>query len=322
MNRFRRLRTSEEIRRLVRETHVNIRSLIYPVFVAENISEKKPVESMPEVYQYPLSELDEIISRCSESRIGGVLLFGIPAHKDESASSAYDDNGITQQAIRFIKKNYPELPVIADVCLCEYTSHGHCGVVKGDRILNDETLPLLCRMAVSMADAGADIIAPSDMMDGRVRAIRSALDEKGFIETPVMSYSAKYASGYYSPFRDAAESAPAFGDRRTYQMDFSNVREAVREVEDDIAEGADIVMVKPALAYLDVVRAVRESCNLPLAAYNVSGEYSMVKAAAKLGYIDEKRIVLENLTAIKRAGADIIITYHALDAARWLTEVD
>ena len=322
MNRFRRLRTSEEIRRLVRETHVNIRSLIYPVFVAENISEKKPVESMPEVYQYPLSELDEIISRCSESRIGGVLLFGIPAHKDESASSAYDDNGITQQAIRFIKKNYPELPVIADVCLCEYTSHGHCGVVKGDRILNDETLPLLCRMAVSMADAGADIIAPSDMMDGRVRAIRSALDEKGFIETPVMSYSTKYASGYYSPFRDAAESAPAFGDRRTYQMDFANVREAVREVEDDIAEGADIVMVKPALAYLDVVRAVRESCNLPLAAYNVSGEYSMVKAAAKLGYIDEKRIVLENLTAIKRAGADIIITYHALDAARWLTEVD
>ncbi len=322
MNRFRRLRTSEEIRRLVRETHVNIRSLIYPVFVAENISEKKPVESMPEVYQYPLSELDEIISRCLESRIGGVLLFGIPAHKDESASSAYDDNGITQQAIRFIKKNYPELPVIADVCLCEYTSHGHCGVVKGDRILNDETLPLLCRMAVSMAEAGADIIAPSDMMDGRVGAIRSALDEKGFIETPVMSYSAKYASGYYSPFRDAAESAPAFGDRRTYQMDFANVREAVREVEDDIAEGADIVMVKPALAYLDVVRAVRESCNLPLAAYNVSGEYSMVKAAAKLGYIDEKRIVLENLTAIKRAGADIIITYHALDAARWLTEVD
>lgn len=322
MNRFRRLRTSEEIRRLVRETHVNIRSLIYPVFVAENIGEKKPVESMPEVYQYPLSELDEIISRCAESRIGGVLLFGIPAHKDESASSAYDDNGITQQAIRFIKKNYPELPVIADVCLCEYTSHGHCGVVKGDRILNDETLPLLCRMAVSMAEAGADIIAPSDMMDGRVGAIRSALDEKGFIETPVMSYSAKYASGYYSPFRDAAESAPAFGDRRTYQMDFANVREAVREVEDDIAEGADIVMVKPALAYLDVVRAVRESCNLPLAAYNVSGEYSMVKAAAKLGYIDEKRIVLENLTAIKRAGADIIITYHALDAARWLMEVD
>lgn len=322
MNRFRRLRTSEEIRRLVRETHVNIRSLIYPVFVAENISEKKPVESMPEVYQYPLSELDEIISRCAESRIGGVLLFGIPAHKDESASSAYDDNGITQQAIRFIKKNYPELPVIADVCLCEYTSHGHCGVVKDDRILNDETLPLLCRMAVSMAEAGADIIAPSDMMDGRVGAIRSALDEKGFIETPVMSYSAKYASGYYSPFRDAAESAPAFGDRRTYQMDFANVREAVREVEDDIAEGADMVMVKPALAYLDVVRAVRESCNLPLAAYNVSGEYSMVKAAAKLGYIDEKRIVLENLTAIKRAGADIIITYHALDAARWLTEVD
>lgn len=306
----------------MRETHINKSSLIYPIFVAENIAVKKPVESMPEVYQYPLSELDSIISRCAESGIGGVLLFGIPSHKDEIASSAYDKNGVTQQAIRFIKKNYPELLVTADVCLCEYTSHGHCGVVKGDRILNDETLPLLSKMAVSLAESGADIIAPSDMMDGRVKAIRSALDENGFAGTPIMSYSAKFASGYYSPFRDAADSAPSFGDRRTYQMDCANVREAIREVEDDISEGADIVMVKPALAYLDVIRAVRESCDMPLAAYNVSGEYSMVKAAARLGYIDEKRIVLENLTAIKRAGADIIITYHALDAVHWLAEVD
>ena len=320
MNRFRRLRTSEEIRRLVRETHVNIRSLIYPVFVAENIGEKKPVESMPEVYQYPLSELDEIISRCAESRIGGVLLFGIPAHKDESASSAYDDNGITQQAIRFIKKNYPELPVIADVCLCEYTSHGHCGVVKEGRILNDETLPLLAKMAVSLAKAGADMIAPSDMMDGHTAYLRKSLDEHGFIDTLIMGYSAKFASGYYSPFRDAAQSAPAFGDRRTYQMDPANRREAIRECDADVLEGADILMVKPALAYLDIVRQVRDRYDHPLAVYNVSGEYSMVKAAAQNGWIDEKRIVMENMIAMKRAGADIIITYHALDVAAWLKE--
>jgi porphobilinogen synthase len=320
MKRMRRLRSGENIRRMVRETHINKSDLIYPIFVSECIEEKQEVDSMPEIYQYPVSQLDEIIKPCAESGISGVLLFGVPKTKDETASSAYDDNGITQRAIRKIKSDYPELLVIADVCLCEYTSHGHCGMVCDGKILNDETLPLLCKMAVSMAKAGADIIAPSDMMDGRVAAIRKALDENGFVDIPIMSYSAKYASGYYSPFRDAAQSAPSFGDRRTYQMDCANVREAMREIDDDIEEGADMVMVKPALAYLDVIRAARERCDLPLAAYNVSGEYSMVKAAAQLGWIDEKRIVTENLTAIKRAGADIIITYHALDAAKWLDD--
>jgi len=249
-----------------------------------------------------------------------MLIFGIPDHKDEIASSAYDKNGVTQRAVRKIKKKYPELIIIADVCLCEYMSHGHCGVVCGDKIMNDETLPLLSKMAVSLAESGADIIAPSDMMDGRVAALRNALDTAGFFDIPILSYSAKFASGYYSPFRDAAESSPSFGDRRTYQMDFANGREALREIADDIEEGADMVMVKPALAYLDVLRSAREKYDLPIAAYNVSGEYSMVKAAAQLGWIDEKRIVLENLTAIKRAGADIIITYHALDAVKWLEE--
>ncbi len=320
MNRFRRLRSSEEMRRLVRETTVLPKELIYPIFVAEGDDIKKPVDSMPDVYQYSIDNLDEILSRIDKSGISGLLIFGIPAHKDEKASSAYDDNGITQRAVRYIKEKYPKMLVIADVCLCEYTSHGHCGMVCGGKILNDETLPLLAKMSVSLAKAGADIIAPSDMMDGRVGAIRDALDAAGFIDTPIMSYSAKYASGYYSPFRDAAESAPAFGDRRTYQMDCANGREAMREIETDIEEGADMVMVKPALAYLDVIKEARTRFELPLAAYNVSGEYSMVKAAAQLGWIDEKRIVLENLTAIKRAGADIIITYHALDAAEWLTE--
>ncbi len=320
MNRFRRLRSSEEMRRLVRETTVLPKELIYPIFVAEGDDIKKPVDSMPDVYQYSIDNLDEILSRIDKSGISGLLIFGIPAHKDEKASSAYDDNGITQRAVRYIKEKYPKMLVIADVCLCEYTSHGHCGMVCGGKILNDETLPLLAKMSVSLAKAGADIIAPSDMMDGRVGAIRDALDAAGLIDTPIMSYSAKYASGYYSPFRDAAESAPTFGDRRTYQMDCANGREAMREIETDIEEGADMVMVKPALAYLDVIKEARTRFELPLAAYNVSGEYSMVKAAAQLGWIDEKRIVLENLTAIKRAGADIIITYHALDAAEWLTE--
>ncbi len=320
MNRFRRLRSSEEMRRLVRETTVLPKELIYPIFVAVGDDIKKPVDSMPDVYQYSIDNLDEILSRIDKSGISGLLIFGIPAHKDEKASSAYDDNGITQRAVRYIKEKYPKMLVIADVCLCEYTSHGHCGMVCGGKILNDETLPLLAKMSVSLAKAGADIIAPSDMMDGRVGAIRDALDAAGFIDTPIMSYSAKYASGYYSPFRDAAESAPAFGDRRTYQMDCANGREAMREIETDIEEGADMVMVKPALAYLDVIKEARTRFDLPLAAYNVSGEYSMVKAAAQLGWIDEKHIVLENLTAIKRAGADIIITYHALDAAEWLTE--
>ena len=319
MKRLSRLRANETIRSLVRETRVDKKELIYPIFVTEGENIKNPVPSMPGVFQYSVDRLDEILKEIDKSGISGLLIFGIPKHKDELATSAYNDNGITQRAVRFIKEKYPEMLVIADVCLCEYTSHGHCGVVEHDIILNDETLPLLSKMSVSLAKAGADIIAPSDMMDGRVAAIRQSLDENGFVNTPIMAYSAKFASGYYGPFRDAAESAPCFGDRRTYQMDSANGREALREIESDIEEGADIVMVKPALAYLDVVKEASKY-NIPLAAYNVSGEYSMVKAAAHNGWIDEKRIVLENLTAIKRAGADIIITYHALDAAKWLEE--
>ena len=320
MRRFRRLRASEEIRSLVQETRLSVKDLIYPVFVKEGENIKAPVDSMPGIYQWSPDRFDEELDRILASGIAGLLIFGIPERKDELASEAYSENGITQRAVRHIKEKYPHLLVIADVCLCEYTSHGHCGVVCRGEILNDDTLPLLAKMAVSLADAGADIIAPSDMMDGRVAAIRSALDSAGHVNTPILSYSAKFASGYYSPFRDAAQSAPAFGDRRTYQMSVTNGREALREIADDIDEGADMVMVKPALAYLDIVRAARDRFGLPIAAYNVSGEYSMVKAAAANGWIDEKRIVLENLTAIKRAGADIIITYHALDAAEWIKE--
>ena len=319
MQRFRRLRKSEGIRRLVRETKLSRSDLIYPVFVAEGKNIKKPVDSMPDVFQYSIDRLDEILTQAAKSGISGLLIFGIPAHKDELATSAYDDNGITQQAIRYIKRRCPALLVIADVCLCEYTTHGHCGVVKDGVVLNDETLPLLSEMAVSLAKVGADIIAPSDMMDGRVAAIRQALDDSGFIDTPILSYSAKFASAYYAPFRDAAQSAPAFGDRKTYQMDPSNGREALREIQSDIEEGADMVMVKPALAYLDIIREAKK-LNYPLVAYNVSGEYAMVKAAAANGWIDERRIVLENLTAMKRAGASILITYHALDVAKWLKE--
>lgn len=320
MQRFRRLRSSAAMRSLVRETRLCTEELIYPIFVAEGEQIEKPVDSMPGVFQYSIDRLDGILQQAADSKIAGLLIFGIPKEKDELASQAYAENGVTQRAIRYIKQKTPGLLVIADVCLCEYTSHGHCGVVCGHEILNDETLPLLSKMAVSLVNAGADIIAPSDMMDGRVAAIRAALDENGFKNTPILSYSAKFASAYYAPFRDAAESAPGFGDRKTYQMDCANGREALREISDDIAEGADMVMVKPALAYLDVLRAARDRFDLPIAAYNVSGEYSMVKAAALAGWIDEKRIVLENLTAIKRAGADIIITYHALDAAKWIAE--
>lgn len=320
MRRFRRLRSSSAMRDLVRETYVHKKDLIYPVFVAEGENIKNPVDSMPGIYQYSVDNLDELLEEIHGSGISGILIFGIPKHKDEMASSAYDNEGVTQLAVKYIKSKYPDLLIIADICLCEYTSHGHCGVVCGCEVLNDETLPLLCKMAVSLAKAGADIIAPSDMMDGRVAAIREALDDNDFKNIPIMAYSAKFASGYYSPFRDAAESAPGFGDRKTYQLDVANGREALREIADDIEEGADMVMVKPALAYLDIVRAARDRFDLPLAAYNVSGEYSMVKAAARNGWIDERRIVMENLTAIKRAGADIIITYHSLDAAKWLEE--
>jgi porphobilinogen synthase len=318
MIRMRRLRVNETMRRMVRETALSKDDLVYPVFITEGENIKNPVDSMPGIFQWSIDRFDEELDRIVASGIPAILIFGIPAHKDEVGSEAYNDEGITQRAIRHIKERAPKLLVIADVCLCEYTSHGHCGLICGHEILNDETLVLLGKMAVSMAKAGADIIAPSDMMDGRVEYIREKLDEEGFINTMLMAYSAKFASAYYSPFRDAAHSAPAFGDRKTYQMDPANGREAVRECENDIDEGADIIMVKPALAYLDVVKEVSLTTNYPIAVYNVSGEYSMVKAAANAGWIDEKRIVMENLTGMKRAGAKIIITYHALDVAAWL----
>lgn len=320
MIRLRRLRASENIRNLVRETRIHKDELVYPVFIIEGENIKNPVDSMPGIYQYSIDRFDEELERIEKAGIKYILLFGIPEHKDECGSGAYDEKGITQRAIRHIKEKSPKLIVIADVCLCEYTSHGHCGLIHDGEILNDETLPLLAKMAVTLAKAGADIIAPSDMMDGHTAAIRKALDDNGFSNILIMAYSAKYASGYYSPFRDAAHSAPAFGDRRTYQMDPANGKEALRECEADIEEGADILMVKPGLAYLDVVKEVSQLSNLPLAVYNVSGEYSMVKAAAANGWIDEKRIVMENMIAMKRAGAGIIITYHALDVAKWLEE--
>lgn len=320
MKRFRRLRTSEAMRRFVRENRVAVEDLIYPMFVAEGENLKNPVPSMPNIYQYSLDRMGEELERVAGAGIPAILLFGIPAHKDEKGSGAYDPEGITQRAIRIIKEKYPNLLVIADVCLCEYTSHGHCGLVQGEEILNDETLPLLAKMALTMAQAGADIVAPSDMMDGRVGAIREALDTNGFCNVPILSYSAKYASGYYGPFRDAAGSAPHFGDRKSYQMDPANGREALREILDDLDEGADMIIVKPALAYLDILKSARENVSVPVIAYNVSGEYSMVKAAAANGWIDEKRIVMENMVGMKRAGADRIITYHALDIAEWLRE--
>ena len=317
---MRRLRQSKAIRDMVEETRVNKKDLIYPIFVAEGENIKTPVDSMPGVYQYSIDNLDPILKEINDSKISGLLIFGVPKHKDEVGSSAYDDNGITQNAIRYIKSKYPNMIVVADVCLCEYTSHGHCGVVDGDKILNDATLPLLCKMSVSLAKAGADIFAPSDMMDGRVEAIRDSLDHNGFINTPIMAYSAKFASAYYSPFRDAADSCPHFGDRKSYQMNVANGREALREILADDYEGADMLMVKPALAFLDIIAKAKEYTNKPIVTYNVSGEYSMVKAAAQNGWIDEKKIVMENMIGMKRAGADIIITYHALDVAKWLDE--
>ena len=320
MRRFRRLRQTEEMRSFVRETRIGREDLIYPVFVQEGRDIREPVPSMPGVFRYSIDRLDEILARIKSLGIPAILLFGIPGHKDERGSGAYDPEGITQRAIRFIKEKMPSLLVIADICLCEYTSHGHCGLVGDGQVLNDETLPLLARAAVTNADAGADIIAPSDMMDGRVAAIRKALDEEGHKNVPVLSYSAKYASGYYGPFRDAAESAPQCGDRRSYQMDPANARQAGEEMEDDLEEGADMLIVKPALAYLDILKMARDRFAVPVIAYNVSGEYSMVKAAARMGWIEEKRIVMENMIAMKRAGADRIITYHALDVAGWLSE--
>ena len=312
--RLRRLRYNPGVRDLVRETVITKNDLIYPLFVVPGSKVKNPVKSMPGVFQM---SIDVAVEECREVEnlgIPAVILFGIPDHKDEVGSGAYDPNGIIQQAIRAIKKEV----IITDVCLCEYTSHGHCGVLDGENILNDETVSLLAKEAVSHAEAGADVIAPSDMMDGRVSSIRKALDYKGFTHIPIMSYAVKYASGYYGPFRDAAESAPAFGDRRSHQMDIANGNEAMREAESDIEEGADIVMVKPAGAYLDIIWRVKEKFGLPTAAYQVSGEFAMIKAAGQNDWIDEERVMIESLIAIKRAGADMILTYFAKDAAKYL----
>ncbi len=316
--RLRRLRYNPILRDMVRETELSKNDFIYPLFVVPGEKIKKPIKSMPGVFQL---SIDELVKECKEVEslgIPAVILFGIPEHKDEKGSEAYNPNGIIQKAVRAIKSEVKNLLVITDVCLCEYTSHGHCGLLNGEEILNDETVELLVKESLSHVEAGADIVAPSDMMDGRIGAIRKALDEKGFIKTPIISYAAKYSSGYYGPFRDAAESAPAFGDRRSHQMDIANSLEALREVEEDIEEGADIVMVKPAGPYLDIIRQVKDKFGMPTAAYQVSGEYAMIKAAGQNGWIDEERVMVESLTAIKRAGADMFLTYFAKDAARWI----
>jgi porphobilinogen synthase len=321
VQRLRRTRRTAALRGLVRETRFSPSDFVYPIFVTAGEDVKTPVSSMPGVFQLSINHAVTEAKRVHELGIPAVLLFGIPDEKDEAASGAYDPEGIVQLATRAIKEAVPDLIVITDVCLCEYASHGHCGVVEKDtgQILNDISLELLARTAASQAEAGADIVAPSDMMDGRVAAIRSELDNEGFQNTPIMAYAAKYASAFYGPFREAAESAPAFGDRRSYQMDPANAREALLEVELDIEEGADIVIVKPALPYLDVLRRVKETTNQPVAAYSVSGEYAMIKAASQNGWLDERAVVLEALTGIKRAGADIIVSYHAPDVARWLS---
>jgi porphobilinogen synthase len=317
--RMRRLRRTPQIRRMVRETVLDAGDLIYPLFVKPGAGLRDEVASMPGVFQLSVDQLDAEATELLSLGIPAVILFGLPESKDLAGSGAFDENGIVQQAIRELKAKAPDLYVITDVCMCEYTSHGHCGAIdEGGCVVNDVTLEMLAQTAVSHAEAGADMVAPSDMMDGRVAAIRAALDAEGFVDLPIMAYSAKYASGYYGPFRDAADSAPAFGDRSQYQMDPANGDEAIREVELDVDEGADLVMVKPALAYMDVIWRVKEAFGMPTAAYNVSGEYAMVKAAAAKGWIDEKRVVLETLTGFKRAGADLILTYHAKDAARWL----
>jgi len=317
-SRLRRLRMTENLRAMVRETHVGVNDFIYPLFVVPGTNVRKEVSSMPGVFQM---SVDRIVRECAAVQslgIPAVIFFGIPEEKDDVGSGAYDEHGVVQEALRAVKKDVPGLVLVTDVCLCEYTSHGHCGIVRGDEILNDESVELLVREALSHAEAGADVVAPSDMFDGRVGAIRRALDERGYQNVPVMSYAAKYASGFYGPFREAAESTPKFGDRRSHQMDPANADEALREVAQDIAEGADIVMVKPALPYLDILRRVKDEFRMPTAAYNVSGEYAMVKAAARAGWIDGDRVMMELLTSIKRAGADLILTYFAKEAAAHL----
>jgi len=317
-HRPRRLRRSEALRGFVRETRLTTAGLVYPMFACPGTKVRTEVKSMPGIYQ---QSADQIVEECREVvnlGIPAVILFGLPAHKDELASEAYDANGAVQRSIEAVRKANLDLLVITDVCLCEYTSHGHCGVVQGEEVLNDPSVAILADAALSHARAGADIVAPSDMMDGRVGAIREKLDENGFEKVAILSYAAKYCSAFYGPFREAAQSSPQFGDRRSYQMDPANAREALREVALDLEEGADIIMVKPAMPYLDVIQRVRDKFDVPVAAYNVSGEYAMVKAAVQRGWLDEKRVVLEILTGIQRAGADMILTYHAKDAARWL----
>ena len=320
LKRGRRLRASSAIRDMVRETEVNSKDLIYPIFVVEGNNIKKEISSLPGNYHVSLDRLNEIVDEVVALNIKGVIIFGLPEHKDACGSEAYSDNGIVQKAIRKLREDYENLLVITDVCMCEYTSHGHCGIIEGKDVDNDKTLSFLDKIAVSHAKAGAHMVAPSDMMDGRILSMRNALDEAGFVNVGIMSYSAKYCSAFYGPFREAANSAPQFGDRKTYQMDPANSREAIKEVEQDIEEGADIVMVKPALSYLDIVKEVRNKVDVPVCVYNVSGEFAMVKAAAKLGLINEKQVALEMLLSMKRAGADMIITYYAIEAAKWLQE--
>jgi porphobilinogen synthase len=315
----RRLRQNESFRRMIRETALSVNNLIYPMFVVFGKGIRRPIASMPGIFQLSIDELVKEAREVQSLKIPAVILFGIPDKKDEKATGAYEPNGIIQQAMRALKEKVPGLIVIGDICLCEYMSHGHCGLIQGQEVDNDATLELLARTALSQARAGADMVAPSDMMDGRVAEIRQALDENGFPHLPIMAYSAKYASAFYGPFREAAESAPQFGDRKTYQMDPANVREAIREVALDVEEGADIIMVKPALPYLDVISRVRDEFDLPLAAYNVSGEYAMIKAAAQMGWIDEDRVVMETLLSIRRAGADMILTYFAKQVAPLLS---
>lgn len=321
-DRHRRLRSNSTLRAMVRENHVAKEDLIYPIFVVDGENKKNEISSMPGIFQFSLDRLKEEMDEVAALKIPSVLMFGVPDHKDALGSEAYNDEATLQKAIQFIKANYPEILVIADTCLCEYTDHGHCGQVDFEHecVLNDESLDLLVQTAVSQAKAGADIIAPSNMMDGFVIAIRQGLDAAGFENIPIMSYAVKYASAFYGPFRDAADSTPQFGDRKAYQMDPANRLEALREMKSDIEEGADFIIVKPALSYLDITRDVRNSCDLPVVTYNVSGEYSMTKAASLNGWVDEKRIVMEQLVSMKRAGADLIITYHAKDVAKWLDE--
>jgi len=318
--RLRRLRRTSALRTMMQETELSVRNLIYPIFVVEGKKITEEISSLPGIFRYSTDQLPKLIDASSRSGINALLLFGIPQHKDEKGSGAYSSRGVVQKAVKAIKKENPDMLVITDVCLCEYTSHGHCGMVVEGVVDNDRTLPVLAEVAISHAEAGADMVAPSDMMDGRVGYIRKTLDEAGFTQIPIMAYAAKFASSMYGPFREAAACTPQFGDRRGYQMNYANAREALMEIELDIREGADIVMVKPALPYLDIISEARRSFRHPLAAFNVSGEYAMVKAAARMGWLDEKAAVMEILTAIKRAGADLIITYHAKDAACWLGE--